>query len=133
MLARELERVAVGRDDECLAAALLLLARRGCEEVVGFVAGSLRRGEAECANELREQVELLQEVVVEHTTRLVRVEQLMPVRRRIERIPADEHCTRSLRVPEPHDEVGEAEQRVSRPPFCAPKALGQRVVRTMRK
>ena len=132
-VARELERVAVGRDHECAAAPFLLLAHGRSQKVVGLVPGRLGRGEAERAHELGQQVELLEQIVVELATRLIAGEELVPVGRRVERVPPDEHGARLLRLPEPEHEVREAEQRVAGAAFRASKALRQRVVGAVRE
>ena len=66
-LADELERVAVAARDERVAAAGLLERDGGGEEVVGLVARRLRGGEAHRLDELRRQVELLEQLLVELT------------------------------------------------------------------
>src|SRR4029077_17150687 len=105
----------------------------GCEEVVRLVAGCLGRGEPERLHELREQGELLEELVVELAAALVALEGLMPVSRNLERVPAHEHGAWLLAVPQTQQEVREADDRVRRPAVGAPDRLWQRVVSAVRE
>ena len=59
------------------------------------------------------------------------VERLVAVRRHLERVPADEHRARLLGLPEPHDHVREADDRVQRGSTSA--ARGRRGGRTSRR
>ena len=102
---------------------------RGREEVVGLVALTLGGREAERPDELRQEVELLDQFVVEDSPALVAGEELVPVRRHEQRVPADECGTRLLGLPEAHEEVRESDERVARLALRAPHRLGQRVVR----
>ena len=111
---------------------LLLLGRDdGAHEVVRFVARRLRRREPERLDELRQQVELLEQVVLEDAAGLVRRERRVAIRRRVERVEADEHGTRLLLVPEPDEHVREADDHVRGPTLCAADLLRERVVRAM--
>src|SRR5207237_1498129 len=65
---------------------------------------------------------------VELAPALITREELVPVGRNLERVPAHEHRARRLRLPEPHDEVRKADQSIAWSPFRAAHRLGQRVV-----
>ena len=97
MLACELERVSIRGDHDRRAAPFLFVFHCSREEVVGLVPVALRSGEPERAHELGQEIELLEELVVELATTLVAVEQLVPVRRHRERVPADDDRARLLR------------------------------------
>ena len=105
----ELERVAVRRRDEHRAGPR---ARRRGEEVVGLVAARLRDREAERLDECGQHPELLEDRLLELAARLVLGQRLVAVGRRLERVPGDEHRLGLLRLPEPHQEVREADERV---------------------
>ena len=130
---RELVGVAVGRDDEARAAPLLLRGGRRTEEVVGLVAGRARRAKAERLHELGQHRQLLEQGVVEHPSRLVAGKRLVPVRRRLERVPADDDRARLLGVPQAQQEVREADERSGRPAARARDRLRQPVVRAVRE
>ena len=104
LLADELERVAVAARDEGLASPRLLERDPGREEVVRLVPGRLRGREAHRLDQLRRQVELLEQVVVELAPALVALERLVPVGRHGQRVPGDEHGTRLLLLPEPDEQ-----------------------------
>jgi hypothetical protein len=131
LLRDELERIAVGSRDE-RGAALVLLPHRGrCEEVVGLVAGLFRVRETCGRDERRQEVELFEELAVEHAARLVEVQRLVSVRRYVERVPGNENRPRLLVLPEPEQHVCEADQRVRRATVRPPHRLRQRVIRPM--
>ena len=132
-LARELEEIAIRGRDEDGALLLLLGCDDGAHEVVRFVARRLRRREPERLDELGQQVELLEQVVLEDATGLIRGERRVAIRRRVERVEAHEHGTRLFLVPEPDEHVREADDHVRGPSFCAPNLLRERVVRAMRE
>src|SRR5207249_4622012 len=131
-VACELERVAVGGRDQRLAAALLLERDRGSEEVVGLVPGCLRVAEAERPDEHGQQVELFEQLLVEDAAALVPGERFVPVRRHVERVPADDHGARRFAVPQPQEHVREPDDRVPGPPPCASNRLRQRVISAVR-
>src|SRR5262245_8167457 len=83
----ELERVAVAARHQHGAAAPLLGRDRGGEKIVGLVAGRLAVGEAARGHELRQQVELLDQRVIEVTPALIGRKLFVPIRRR-EKFPA---------------------------------------------
>ena len=98
-LADELEHVAVSARDERLAAACLLVRDRRGNEVVRLVAVALRDREAERRDELRGEVELLEQVLVEHAPALVGGQLDVAVRRHRERVPADDDGARATPPP----------------------------------
>ena len=129
-VADELERVAVGGGDEHGA----VPARGGGrEEVVRLVAVALRGREAERLDERGHGRELLEERLVEHATGLVGGEGLVPVGRRLERVPGDEHRRRLLGVPQPQQVVRDADERIGRPAARAADRLRERVVGAVRE
>ena len=77
-------------NDETRAAPLLLGGRAGAEEVVSLVTRSSRRAEAERFDELGEHGQLLEQFVVEDPSRLVAGKFFVSVRRRLQRVPADD-------------------------------------------
>ena len=89
-------------------------ATAGGEEVVRLVAVHLRGGEAHRFDELRRQVELLEQVGVEHAPGLVRGERLVAVGRHRQRVPRDEHGARPLLLPEPDEQVADAVEQPGR-------------------
>ena len=106
----ELERVAVAARHERRAAAALLGGDRGRQEIVGLVAGRLCVGEAAGRDELRQRVELLEQRVVELAARSDRPgNALVPIGRRVKRVPADEHGARLLGLVEAQQDIGEAD------------------------
>ena len=132
-LGRKLERIAVRGDDE-RRPALLLRRRHGrSQEVVRLVARRLAGREAQRAHELGQHRELLEQRGVEHAAALVAVECFVPVRRNLERVPADDDAPRLLRVPEPRQEVREPDDRARRPAARTLDRLRQRVVGAVRQ
>src|SRR5262249_26044420 len=106
----------------------LLRGDRGGQKVVRLVTRRLRGGETESVHELREQGELLEQLVVELPSALVGRKRLVPVRRHLERIPADDQGPRLLGVPEAQEKVREADEGVRRPALRSSDRLRQRVV-----
>ena len=127
-LADELERVAVGGGDERLAAACLLLGDRGGEEIVRLVARLLPGDEPERPDELRQEVELLEQLGVEDAAALVGGEAPPGGRSARRRSPTDHHRARLLGFPEAEQEVREADERARGQARGAPHRLRQRVV-----
>ena len=99
------------------------------EEVVRLVARRLRDEEAELLAHGRQQRELLEQRLLEDAAGLVRLVCLVAVRRRLERVPADEHGARPLGLPEPHHHVREADDGVQRDRLrqAVVGAVGERV------
>ena len=120
----ELERVAVGGGDEDVPRPG---GRPRREEVVRLVPVRLGGGEAARPDDVRQQLELLEQRLLEHAARLVRLERLVAVRRHAQRVPADEHGVRALRLPEADEHVREPDDRVEA------DRLRQRVVRAVRE
>src|SRR5262249_30559294 len=75
----QLERVAVGGGDERLPTARGLVVGGGGQEVVRLVAGPLRDRKPERGDEVREQRQLLEQLVIELSSGLIAVERLVPV------------------------------------------------------
>src|SRR5205085_465110 len=94
---------------------------------------SLRDREAERRDELREQVELLEELRVELAPRLVAGERLVPIGRHRERVPGDEHRPRLLGLPEPDEHVREADDRAGGTALGTADRLRERVVGAVRE
>src|SRR5439155_9856890 len=94
-----------------LASALLLRLRRRGQEVVGLVAARARDRESAGLDELAQERKLLEERLVEDASRLVRLEGLVPVGRRLEGVPRDEHRPRLLGLPEAREHAREADDR----------------------
>ena len=106
---------------------------RSREEVVGLVPVALRSGEPERAHELGQEIELLEELVVELATALVAVEQLVPVRRHVSVSQPTSDRARLFGLPQAHEEVREADERIARLPLGTAHRLRQRVVGAMRE
>src|SRR5205085_10423817 len=79
------------------------------------------------------QAELLEQIRIELPPALVPREELVAVRRLLERVPADDDRTRPLRFPQPHEEVRDAEQHVPRSSLGAAKRLRECVVGAVRE
>ncbi len=113
---RELVGIAVAARNERMAAAPLL--RRGCrcEEIVGLVTRRLGIGEAAGRDQFRQDVELLDQLLVELPAALIGRKQFLAVGRRAEGVPADQHRARPL--------AGiEVQQKVAEPDDCAAAAI----------
>src|SRR5207248_823695 len=95
-LACKLERIAVGGDDDGAASPFFLLPDSGCKKVVGFEARPLRGCEAEGAHEVGQEVELLEQLGIELASSLIAGEELVSIRRNLQRVPADEDRSRLL-------------------------------------
>src|SRR5256714_7219300 len=130
LCACELERVAVGGGDED--GRLGVRCGRG-EGVVRFVPGRLRVREPQRLDQYRQELELLQELLVEDPAGLGALEGLVPVGRHGERVPGDEDGARLLRVPEPEQHVREADDRARGATLGAADRLRQGVVGAVRE
>ena len=86
----ELECFAVAARDEHSPASLLLGRDGRSEEVVGLVAGGFADDEAAGANEIRQHVELVDQLVVELPAALISRQLLDAPGRQFERVPPDE-------------------------------------------
>ena len=132
-VADELEGVTVAARDQ-RASSPRLLERDACgEKVVRLVPLRLRGGEPHRLDELRRQVELLEQVVVELAPALVDGQRLVPVGRNRERVPADERRARLLLLPEPDEQVADAGEEAGRAAVRPADRLRQRVVRPVRE
>jgi hypothetical protein len=115
------------------AATPLLLGHGGGEEIVGLVSRRLGIGEAARINELRQDIELLDQFAVELAAALIPGEQLLPVGRAAERVPANQDGSRPLAVVEPDQEIGEADDGTAALVAGAPDRFRQRVIGAMRE
>ena len=130
---RELERVAVGGRDERRAAAPPAPTRRPRRGSRRPRTRRLRADDTRRREQARRELELLEQLRVELAPRLVAGEQLVAVGRDGERVPADEHRARPLRLPEPQHHRDEPGEQVPRPAVRAPDRARQRVERPVRE
>jgi len=91
------------------AAAPFFLHDRGSEEVVRFISRRLRGCEPAGRNELRHDIELVEQLGVEDAPALVAFQGAVPVGRRVECVPADEHGAGLFLRVEPQQEISEAD------------------------
>ncbi len=128
-----MEGITVASRHKSPAAPLLFLGYCGGEKIIRFVASSLGIGEPTGADKLGKNLELLHELFIEFTTRLIGRERLMPISGFIEAVPTNEDRAWSFSFIELEKEVGEAQNcacaLVARPT----DGLWQCVVGTMRK
>ena len=127
----KLKRVPVGGRDQRAPAGSLLAGGCRRKEVVGFVSRRLGAGESPGADELGQQLELLEQLGVELAARLVRPELDVAIRRSRERVPGDHDRPRTLRLPEPEQHAGEPDQCVRGAAVRPTERLRKRVVRAM--
>ena len=104
---RELVGIAVAGCDNHGSAFPLLLRRRGREKIVGLVTGGLCRREAASRHELRQDIQLLNQLIVEPASGLIALKRPVPVSRGIERVPADKGGARLFAFVEPEQKIGE--------------------------
>ena len=106
--------VAVGGQQQALAAALRLgIGRRG-HEIVGFVASQFAVAESESARNARQPVKLFDDSVVENSPALIGRQEFMAVRIHTQCVPGDEDRSRLLRIPHRKEHVGPADDGVDR-------------------
>ena len=105
----------------------------GGEEIVGFVSRRLGVGKAARGDELRQHIELLDELGVEHPPGLIGFERAVPPGRCIERVPADQHRPRLLLAGEPEQEIGEPDNGTAALVAAPPDRFRQRVIGAVRK
>ena len=132
-LAGELERIAIGRRYERRPATQLLLCHSRGQEVVRLIARSLATDDSRGSDQSGQQVELLEDVVVELSTRLIALQQRVAVGRDKERVPCDDDGPRLLVEPQTYQHRHEADERVPRPAVASADRAGQRVIRAMRE
>src|SRR5215204_1007959 len=130
---RKLERVAIAARHDGGPAARLLGGNGGGEEVVGLVARRLRIREAAGGDELRQNLELVDQLGIELAPALITREGLVPVRRSVERVPADDHGTGLFAKVEAEQEIREADDRAAALVAAAPDRLRQAVKGAMRE
>src|SRR5947209_14315769 len=112
LLAGELERIAVAAgDDRAPIAALFFTRGRSSEEIVRFVTRRFGVNETAGGDEIREDIELLDQLFVEVPAALIIREQFLAVCRGAQRVPADEHRARALAFVESDEKIGEADDR----------------------
>jgi hypothetical protein len=110
-----------------------LLGGSGGEEIVGLIAGAFGIGEAAGRDEFRNQIELLDEIVVEFAAALIVGKGRVPVGLRLQRVPSDQHRSRLLAAVKLQQPIGKAENGAGRLVAVTPDRLGQGVIRAMRK
>ena len=103
-------------------------ADRRREKVVRLVPGSLPADDPARRDEPGQQIELLEELRVELTARLVALERCMSVRRHVEGVPADDHGAGTLALPEADEHVAEAGESVPWRAVCPPDRARESVV-----
>src|SRR5204862_2657081 len=111
----ELKGVAIAARHQHGAAAPLLGAGRGGEEIVGLVAGTLGIGEAAGGDEFRNKRKLLDQIVVEFAAALIVGESLVAIGGRVKRVPADQHGAGALGAVKLHQAIGKAENGAGGP------------------
>jgi hypothetical protein len=87
----QLKGVAVSARHQRLASSALLLSDRRRQEVVGLVAWSLRVGETAGGDEIRQELQLLDQLGVVFPPALIGRVEALAERRSIERVPADQN------------------------------------------
>jgi hypothetical protein len=131
---RQLKRIAIAaRDDGASIPALFLTRDRGGEEIVCLVACCLGVGEAAGADEIGQDVELLDQLTIEMPAALIIRKELLPVGRRAQRIPADEHGARTFALVKAQEKIGEADDRAGAFIALAADRLRQRVIGAVRE
>ena len=117
---RQLKRVPVAARDQSLPFAPRLLGNGCGKEVVGFIARRFGIGEATGSDKFREDVQLLDQLVIKLTAALVGREQRPAIGWRAERVPPHEHGAGPLAFVQPQQKIGEADDSagaaIARPP-----------------
>jgi hypothetical protein len=109
-----------------------LLSRNRCrQKVVRLIPGRLRVLKAASCHELRQKVELVQQLIVEFTSTLVCREFLMAFRGDFQRIPPHDDGPRLLGLVKPKQKVGKANDRSRTRAVLAPDRLRESVVGAM--
>src|SRR6516225_9771262 len=109
-----------------------LLSRNRCrQKVVRLIPGRLRVLKAASCGELRQKVELVQQLIVEFTSTLVCGEFLVAFRGNFQRIPPHDDGSRLLGLVKPKQEVGKADNRSRAAAVLAPDRLRESVVGAM--
>ena len=110
-IGRKLEHVAIAACDEHRATPARFSGDRGGDEIVGLVTGCLDSRKAAGSHESRQDVELLEQIVVEFASALIGRKLLVTIGRHVQSIPTDEHRARLLLAVEPQQEIRETEDR----------------------
>ena len=114
VLGRKLEHVAIAACDENGAAPALFLGNRGGNEIVGLVTRCFGCRKAAGSHEPRQEIELLDQIIVELASALISRKLLVAVSRRLQSVPTDKHCARLLLPIEPHQEIRETKDSTGR-------------------
>jgi hypothetical protein len=106
---------------------------RGRKEVVGLIARALRVGKAAGGDEVRNDGELLDQIVIELAAALIRGKLLVAIGRRFVSVPTDQHGARLFLAMKTQQQIGEAKDRAGRPVAVLADILRQRVIGAVRK
>ena len=101
------------------------------QKVVRLIPGRFRVLKAASCHELRQKVELVQQLIVEFTSTLVCGEFLVAFRGDFQRIPPHDNGSRLLGLVEPKQKVGKADNRSRAPAVLAPDCLRESVIGAM--
>jgi hypothetical protein len=123
-LRRELEGIPVPAGDERGPASPLFMRDGSCEEIVRLISGGLGICETACRDEVRQILQLVNQLVVELPPTLVSREGGVPIRRAIQGVPADKDGSGQLCLIETQEEVRETDNGAPSPP--APPTYGFR-------
>jgi hypothetical protein len=88
---RELECITITTGDERRAEAAFLVGHGCSEKIVSFVAWRLRIREAGGADQVGQDLQLIDQLLIELTPALIGRKKSLPECRRAERVPADQH------------------------------------------
>ena len=97
----------------------------GAEEVVRLEPVPLARDHPRRLDQPWQQIQLLEDLGVEIPPGLVRLEQLVAIRRHADRVPADDDRPRPLRLPQALEHRHEPDQRIRRPTVVTPERARQ--------
>ena len=101
------------------------------QKVVRLIPRRLRVLKAASCHELRQKVELVQQLIVEFTSTLVCGEFLVAFRGDFQRIPPHYDGSRLLGLIKPKQKVGKSDNRSRAPAVLAPDRLRESVIGTM--
>ena len=114
-------------------AAALALGSGRRQKIVGLVTGSLRVGEPTGGDELRKDVELIDQLVIELTSRLIALKRAVAVGRLVQRVPTDQHRAWPLGFVKAEKKIGESDDGAATPVTPPTNGFRQRVVRAVRE
>src|SRR6202020_2527371 len=112
-------------------ACALLSGDRGCEKVVCFEPWGFGVCKSKGDDKFRQDIQLLNHVIVELAPALRGGKQLAALRRRVQAVPSNNNGARPLIAVEPQQKIGEADNGASRLAVAAANGFWQRVVRSM--